>query len=346
MAAARPRRPRPVAGRHRHQRQDHDGADAPVHPHRRRAPRRRGGQRGPADRRGRDGPRALRRPRRRALQLPAPLHPLDGRGVGRRAQHRRGPPRLVRRRAGRGHRPGRADGHGGLRRRQGARLRRCAAGVRLQPRRRCHRGHGPRGRRRRGRACRGLHPRHAVRRQPRCRGGPPRRPGVHRGARDQRRRALHAGRPRLARPALRRQRPGRRRARASPRRQPAGGARRAARVPPRRPPDRPRRGGRRRDLDRRLQGHQPARRPVVPLRLRGRRVDRGRPRQGRPVRRPGGRGGRPAAWCRPARPGPPGGGRRTFATRARCAGHRCGRGRDWGSDGARGRRGCRARQVR
>ena len=72
----------------------------------------------------------------------------------------------------------------------------------------------------------------------------------------------------------------------------------------------------------------------------------GRPRQGRPLRRPGGRGGRPAAGCRPARPGPPGGGRRTFATRARCAGHRCGRGRDWGSDGARGRRGCRARQVR
>ena len=32
----------------------------------------------------------------------------------------------------------------------------------------------------------------------------------------------------------------------------------------RRPPDRPRRGGRRRDLGRRLQGHQPARRPGVP----------------------------------------------------------------------------------
>ena len=58
------------------------------------------------------------------------------------------------------------------------------------------------------------------------------------------------------------------------------------------------------------------------------------------------RRGRPAARCRPARPGPSGHGRRTFATRARCAGHRCGRRRDWGSDGARGRRGRRARQVR
>ena len=46
----------------------------------------------------------------------------------------------------------------------------------------------------------GLHPRHAVRGQPRCRRGPPRRPGLHRGAGDQRRRALHARRPRLARP--------------------------------------------------------------------------------------------------------------------------------------------------
>ena len=77
---------------------------------------------------------------------------------------------------------------------------RRAAGLRLQPRRPRHRGHGPRGRRRRGRARRGLHPRHAVRRQPRCRRGPPRRPGLHRGAGDQRRRALHARRPRLARP--------------------------------------------------------------------------------------------------------------------------------------------------
>ncbi len=49
-----------------------------------------------------------------------------------------------------------------------------------------------RGRRGRGRPRRRLHPRHAVGRQRRCRRGPPRRPRLHRGARHQRRRAVHA----------------------------------------------------------------------------------------------------------------------------------------------------------
>ena len=52
------------------------------------------------DRRGGDGPRAVRRVRGRAVQLPAPLHRLDERRVGRGAQRRRGPPRLVRRSRG------------------------------------------------------------------------------------------------------------------------------------------------------------------------------------------------------------------------------------------------------
>ena len=116
-----------------------------------------------------------------------------------------------------------------------------------------------------------------VARQRRRRRGPARRPRVHRGARHQRRRAVHPRRPRLAGAALRRQRPGRRRAGPRPRRQPAGGARRAARLPPRRPPHRARRGARRRHLGRRLQGHQPARRPVLARRVRpgrlGRRAD-------------------------------------------------------------------------
>ena len=96
LAAARPRRtPAPWLARHRHQRQDHDRADARRDPARRRAAQRRGRQRRPADRRGGDGPRAVRRARRRAVELPAALHALDGRRVGRRPQRRRGPPRLV-----------------------------------------------------------------------------------------------------------------------------------------------------------------------------------------------------------------------------------------------------------
>ena len=54
-------------------------------------------QRRPADRRGRDGPRAVGRPGGRAVQLPAALDLLDEGRVGRGAQRRRGPPRLVRR---------------------------------------------------------------------------------------------------------------------------------------------------------------------------------------------------------------------------------------------------------
>ena len=61
------------------------------------------------------------------------------------------------------------------------------------------------------------------------------------------------------RPALRRQRPRGGGARPVPRRLHRGGPAGPARVPSRRPPDRRGRGGRRRHLDRRLQGHQPAR---------------------------------------------------------------------------------------
>ena len=66
-------------------------------------------QRRPPARRGGDGPDAVRRVRRGAVELPAPLHRLDERRVRGRAQRRRGPPRLVRR----------AARHGRLRRRQG-----------------------------------------------------------------------------------------------------------------------------------------------------------------------------------------------------------------------------------
>ncbi len=68
-----------------------------IDPARGRPAQRRGRQRRPPDRRGGDGPDAVRRVRRGAVQLPAPLHRLDdGRERGR-AQRRRGPPRLVRR---------------------------------------------------------------------------------------------------------------------------------------------------------------------------------------------------------------------------------------------------------
>ena len=76
-------------------------------------------QRRAADRRGGDGPRAVRRAGRRAVQLPAALHLVDEGGVGRGAQRRRGPPGLVRR-------PGPAAGR--LRRRQGPHLLRRRAG--------------------------------------------------------------------------------------------------------------------------------------------------------------------------------------------------------------------------
>ena len=58
-------------------------------------------------------------------------------------------------------------------------------------------------------------------------------------------------------------------------------------LPPRRPPDRGRRRGRRRHLGRRLQGDQPARRPVLAAGLRPGGLGRRRAGQGRPLRRPG-----------------------------------------------------------
>ena len=84
-----------VARRHRHERQDHHRADARGDAPGRRPAHGRVRKRRAADRRGRDGPRALGRPGGRAVQLPAALHVLDAAGVGRGAQRRRGPPRLV-----------------------------------------------------------------------------------------------------------------------------------------------------------------------------------------------------------------------------------------------------------
>ena len=125
----------------------------------------------------------------------------------------------------------------------------------------------------------------------------PGRPRLHRGARHQRRRAVHRSptwpRPRphfvanaLAAAALAR----------------AHGVSQAAvrdglrGVPPRRPPDRrrsPSVDGV--DLGRRLQGHQPARRPVLAAGLRPGRLGRRRTGQGRPLRRP--RASRCATGC-------------------------------------------------
>ena len=65
------------------------------------------------------------------------------------------------------------------------------------------------------------------------------------------------------------------------------------------------------------------------LGLRPRGLDRRRPGQGRALRRPGRRGPRPAARRRAARPRPRRDRRGTCATRARCAGHRRRRRRDW-----------------
>ena len=193
LAVARPRAPRTLARGDRHQRQDHDRADARVDPARRRPPGRRGRQRGPPDRRGGDGPRALRRAGGRALQLPAPLHPLD---VGASRLRCSTSPRTTS--TGTTARSA-ACRHGALRRRQGPDLRPRPACLRLQPGRPRDRGDGARGRRGRGRPRHRLHPGHAVGRQRRCRRGPPRRPRLHRGARHQRRRAVHP-RPTSPRP--------------------------------------------------------------------------------------------------------------------------------------------------
>ena len=230
LAAARPGEPGPLAVRHRHQRQDHDRPDAPRDPHRRGPAQRGGRQRRPPGDRGGDGPDAVRRPGRRALQLPAALHPVRERRGRRGAEHRRGPPRLV-------HRP---DRDGRLRRRQGPHLRTRAAGVRLQRRRPRDRAAGARGRRGRRRPRGRLHPRHPGRRHGRRRRGPARRPGVHPRAADERGRAVRRRRPGLARPARGRQRAGRRRPGPRPRRLAGGRPRRAASLPHRRPPDRDR----------------------------------------------------------------------------------------------------------
>ena len=69
-----PEHPAPWLARHRHQRQDHHRADARLDPARRRTAPGRLRQRRPAARRGGDGPRAVRRARRGAVQLPAALH--------------------------------------------------------------------------------------------------------------------------------------------------------------------------------------------------------------------------------------------------------------------------------
>ena len=131
-------------------------------------------QRRPADRRGGDGPRAVRRPRRRAVQLPAALHRLD---VARESaavlnvaeDHLDwyvGP-----------------DGMADYAADKGRIYERVAARLRLQRRRPGHRAAGPRGRRGRGRPRDRLHPRHARRRHGRRRRRRARRPGLRRGAR-------------------------------------------------------------------------------------------------------------------------------------------------------------------
>ncbi len=147
-----PERPRAVARRHRHQRQDDDRADARRDPARRRAAQRRRRQRRPADRRGGDGPRAVRRARRRAVQLPAALHRT-------RWPPSRPPCSTSPRTTSTGTRalggatpPTRAGSTSGV-----------AARLRLQRRRPGDRAAGARGRRGRGRPGGRLHPRHARR---------------------------------------------------------------------------------------------------------------------------------------------------------------------------------------
>ena len=152
--------------------------------------------------------------------------------VGRGAEPRRGPPRLVRR----AHRDGR------LRRRQGPHLRGRAPGLRLQRPGPGDRGPGARGRRRGGRAGDRLHPRGARRRHARPGRRRARRPRVRRRAAQQRRRAVHPRRPPVARaPHVVAERVGRRRPGPGARRLAAGGPRRAARLPARRPPHQQRR---------------------------------------------------------------------------------------------------------
>ena len=182
---------------------------------------------------------------------------------------------------------------GRLRRRQGPHLRARPAGLRLQRGRPRHRGAGPRGRRDRGRPGDRVHPRHARRRacwawsrtsSPTGPSSSEREssaaelctladlapPGAERPAPHTVQNALaaaalaraHGVGQAAVRDGLRAFRP--------------DGHRIAVR-----------RRARRRHLGRRLQGHQPARRPGLAAGLRPGRVGRRRARQGRPLRRPG-----------------------------------------------------------
>ena len=231
-------------------------------------------------------PDAVRRLRGRALQLPAALHRLDERRVRRGAQPRRGPPRLVRR----------PDRDGRLRRRQGPDLRAASSAPASTtwptPR--------PSGWSARPTSSRAPAPSASP---SACRAS-----GMLGVVEDiladrafieqrehQRRRAVHDRRPGLARP--RTSSP----TRSPPRRWPAPTG------SPRRPsatgcasfrPDGHRIATvaerRRGHLGRRLQGHQPPRRPVLAAGLRPGGVGRRRPRQGRRAS---------TTWCGPCASG-------------------------------------------
>ena len=169
-------------------------------------------------RRGGDGPDAVRRVRRGAVQLPAPLHRLDERRVRRRAQRRRGPPRLVRR----------SERDGRLRRRQGPDLPAGCSGPASttsadpETERLVREAEVAEGARAIGFTLGMPAGRHGRRRR-----RPPGRPGVHRRAAVERRRAVHARRPAQPGAPRRRQRAGRGRAGPGARRTPGRGARRA-----------------------------------------------------------------------------------------------------------------------
>src|SRR6185369_8607207 len=259
---------------------------------------------------------AVRRARRRAVQLPAGLRPVGAAGRRGDPQPRPGPPRLARRlrgvRGGQGADLGRREdrGHRQRRRSRGRR----AAGRRSGPAGLFHAGRaraGPAGRARR----------------------PAGRPGV-------RWRCVRRGRrgpP--GRTAQRRQRAGRRGARPGAR--PRLGRRRAgpARV---RPGPAPQRAGRRRGrrpLRRRQQGDQPARRAGLARLVRQGCLGRRWPAQGRAGGRAGRAGGRPARRRRAARSGPRRAGHGDSATRPRPPrGDRL-QDRRWGN--VRGGGGCR-----
>ena len=191
--------------------------------------------------------------------LPAALHRLDERRGRRRAQRRRGPPRLVRRRW-QAYAEDKARIYEHVQRA-------CVYNVEdpltEQLVREADVVEGARADR--------VHPRPAGGRDARRGRRRPGRPGLRGAARVQCRRALHAGRPRRRRrpaagAAHRAERAGRRGARPRARREPGGGPRRAPVLPAGRPPDRRGRRARRHHLGRRLQGDQPARRPLLAAR--------------------------------------------------------------------------------